>query len=75
MLGNAGPMHRLDTLGYLTSLSEADLTSMCCGYSNLKVRKSRGLLILLKLSLVSDEGVYIIVARPKSYLLRSNIHR
>jgi len=36
----------------------------CCGYS--KVLKSRGLLILLKLSLVSDEGVYIIVARPKA---------
>ena len=28
--------------------------------------KSRGLLILLKLTLVSDEGVYIIVARPKA---------
>ena len=38
--------------------------SVCCGYS--KVLKSRGLLILLKLSLVSDEGVYIIVARPKA---------
>jgi hypothetical protein len=36
----------------------------CCGYS--KVLKSRGLLILLRLSLVSDEGVYIIVARPKA---------
>jgi hypothetical protein len=36
----------------------------CCGYS--KVLKSRGLLILLKLTLVSDEGVYIIVARPKA---------
>jgi len=36
----------------------------CCGYS--KVLESRGLLILLKLTLVSDEGVYIIVARPKA---------
>ena len=36
----------------------------CCGYS--KVLKSRGLLILLKLTLVSDEGVYIIVTRPKA---------
>ena len=36
----------------------------CCGYS--KVLKSRGLLILLKPSLVSDEGAYIIVARPKA---------
>ena len=39
-------------------------TRRCCGYS--KVLKSRGLLILLKLTLVSDEGVYIIVARPKA---------
>ncbi len=38
----------------------------CCGYS--KVLKSRGvgLLILLKLTLVSDDGVYIIVAQPKA---------
>jgi hypothetical protein len=36
----------------------------CCGYS--KVLKSRGLLILLKTTLVSDEGVYVIVARPKA---------
>ena len=34
--------------------------------SDSKVLKSRGLPILLKLTLVSDEGVYIIVARPKA---------
>jgi hypothetical protein len=45
----------------------------CCGYS--KVLESRGLLILLKLTLVSDEGVYIYSCSAKSYLLRSNIHR
>ena len=28
--------------------------------------KSRGLLILIKLTLVSDEGVYLIVAPPKA---------
>ena len=36
----------------------------CCGYS--KVLESRGLLILLKLTLVSDEGVYITVVVLKT---------
>jgi hypothetical protein len=38
----------------------------CCGYSKVLNLKSRGLLILLKLTLVSDEGVYLIVARRKA---------
>ncbi len=38
----------------------------CCGYS--RVLKSLGLLILLKLtpSLIPDQGVYLILARPKA---------
>jgi len=47
----------------LNSLRRQMLTFLavggCCGYS--KVLKSRGLLILLKLTLASDEGVYCYV--------------
>ncbi len=44
----------------------ATVTLWCCGYSKVLKSPGRGLLILLKLTLVSDEGAYIIVARPKA---------
>ncbi len=59
--GNATVLTDFAILRYVWTVF---ISCSCCGYS--KVLESRGLLILLKLTLVSDEGVYIIVARPKA---------